>query len=126
MLEIFSSAGGSEPVSWFTYQHKLPWCTPPQYFMCPLPVGSRASCPAYRDTSSGAKLGVSSSYKEKPLLAAHLASLDSSLQGLKSPGLPQERQRTPGWGHGQEKSSSFELDYGPKTMIQAECSSTGS
>lgn len=72
----------------------MPWGTAPQHFIshshspspsCSSPaVGSRASCPAHRDTSSGTKLSASSSCKEKPLLSASLAFLDGSLQGLKS------------------------------------------
>lgn len=71
-------------------------------------------------------LSASSSYEEKALLSASLAFLDGSLQGLKSPGLPQERQRTCGWGHGRGEGGSFDLGYGSKTMIETECGSTGS
>lgn len=75
--------------------------------------------------SSGAKLFASSSYKDKPLLSANLAFSDGSRQGLKSPDLPQERQRIRGWEHGRREGGSFDLDYGSKTVIQTECSSTG-
>lgn len=122
-FQVFSSAGSSEPVPSFIYHHKLPWGTAPQHFISHSPS---SSCSSPQGHELGAKLSASSSYKEKPPLSANLAFSDCSLQCLKSPGLPQERQRTHGWGHGRGEGGSFDLDCGSKTMIQTECSSTGS